>query len=279
MENSYHTSYSRSGASDNGRMSRKHNPPKRGFEEPPLEDITIGWFLRRIFSGIKLIWVALRYRWKRANGNTRVGGFRIPWIQIALAGIVIFLVTQKDIRFSVNLKAPLGGALGEGDRISTSASSIEQFGLAEMIPVLGGNRKTGTKAAAKPADLDPAAVDLFLKRFSRVAVAEMRKFGIPASVKLAQALLESNAGSIPNARKDNNYFGSPLVGESYVSAWENWRAHSILLRSQYPDLFEGAFGYKQWARGLETKGYNNDKNYAEYLVEIIEQYQLHKLDQ
>jgi hypothetical protein len=279
MGTSNYNSYGRPSGQDDGRMSRKNNSLKRGIEEPPIEDITLGWILRRLFQGIKLIWIAFRYRWKRANGNTRIAGFRIPWIQFALVGVVFFLVTQKDIRFSVNLKAPLGGASMEGAPLATSSGTKERFGLAEMIPILGGNKKAEVSKGISPDDLDPAAVDAFLKRFSRVAVAEMRKFGIPASVKLAQGILESNAGIIPDSRKDNNYFGAPLVGESYISAWENWRAHSILVRSQYPDLFEGAFGYKQWAKGLESKGYNSDRNYAEELIEVIEQYQLQKLDE
>jgi flagellum-specific peptidoglycan hydrolase FlgJ len=276
MGTTYYNASGRSSEREDSRLNRKSATPQRGHEEPELEDITLGWVLRRLFSGIKLIWIAFRYRWKRANGNTRVGGFRIPWIQIALAGIVVFLVTQKDIRFSVNLKAPLGGNFSESEGIATNVSKVERFGLGEMLPF---GRKNKSAAAVSVEALDPSAVDGFLKRFSRVAVAEMRKFGIPASVKLAQGILESQAGRLPDNRKDNNYFGAPLSGEDYISAWENWRAHSILLREKYPNLFEGAFGYKQWAKGLEKSGYNSSGNYAENLVRIIEQYQLEKLDE
>ncbi len=276
MGTTYYNASGRSSEREDSRLNRKSATPQRGHEEPELEDITLGWVLRRLFSGIKLIWIAFRYRWKRANGNTRVGGFRIPWIQIALAGIVVFLVTQKDIRFSVNLKAPLGGNFSESEGIATNVSQVERFGLGEMLPF---GRKNKAAAAVSVEALDPSAIDGFLKRFSRVAVAEMRKFGIPASVKLAQGILESQSGRLPDNRKDNNYFGAPLSGEDYISAWENWRAHSILLREKYPNLFEGAFGYKQWAKGLEKSGYNSSGNYAENLVRIIEQYQLEKLDE
>lgn len=277
MGTTYYNASGRSSEREDSRLNRKSATPQRGHEEPELEDITLGWVLRRLFSGIKLIWIAFRYRWKRANGNTRVVGIRIPWIQIVLAGIVVFLVTQKDIRFSVNLKAPLSVNSSDGEAIATNVSQVERFGLSEMLPF--GRKNKAEVAAFSVEELDPAAVDGFLKRFTRVAVAEMRKFGIPASVKLAQGILESQAGRIPDNRKDNNYFGAPLAGEDYISAWENWRAHSIVLREKYPNLFEGAFGYKQWAKGLEKSGYNSSGNYAESLVSIIEQYQLNKLDE
>ena len=127
-------------------------------------------------------------------------------------------------------------------------------------------------------DLDPASVEVYVRRFSRVAVAEMRKFGMPASIKLALGILESRAGDGVDPQ-DNNHFGAPLAGESYVSAWENWRAHSLLMKRNYADLFDNAYGYKQWAKGLAQKGYSADRKYADRLISIVEKYQLHLYDE
>jgi flagellum-specific peptidoglycan hydrolase FlgJ len=107
----------------------------------------------------------------------------------------------------------------------------------------------------------------------------MRKFGIPASIKMAQAILESKAGESAGVKQYNNHFGSPLSQTEYVSAWENWRAHSLFLKNEYSALFDDAYGYKQWAKGLQKLKYSSDRNYADKLIEVIEKYELTLLDE
>lgn len=239
------------------------------------EFITLGWVLRRLWSGLKLVWMALRYRWRRISGNKKVGGFRISWFKITAVFVAVFLVTQKDVRFSINLSAPFASNRSKEEKVAVKNSGVDKFSLGDVLP-FGGSKKEST---VKIEDMDEAAVNAYLRRFSKVAVAEMRKFGIPASIKLAQAVLESNAGTSPNAVQHNNHFGTPLADEEYVSAWENWRAHSLLLKRDYADLCESAFGYKQWAKGLAQKGYNPDRKYAEKLVQLVEKYGLDRLDE
>ncbi len=232
--------------------------------------------MRRLFLGLKLIWVAIKYRWSRMKGGSRIGGVRISLLKLGFVILVVFLVSQKDIRFAINLKAPLSRVSDQGEGMASRTSSLDKLGLADALPFASNNRKEET--AINVEDLDPGAVQAYIKRFSKVAVAEMRKFGMPASIKMAQGILESQAGQVALGA-ENNHFGLPMASDEYISAWENWRAHSIYLKKEYADLFEIAFGYKQWAKALEQRGYNKDRKYAEKLIEIIEKYGLDQLDE
>ena len=132
----------------------------------------------------------------------------------------------------------------------------------------------------------------YAERFAPLAVAEMHKFGIPASVTLAQALLESNAGESKLAASVNNHFGIKCFSKrckrghcanftddshkdffvKYATAWGSFRAHSQFLKksSRYRHLFEfGKDDYRNWANGLTTAGYATDKKYGAKLIAII----------
>lgn len=141
----------------------------------------------------------------------------------------------------------------------------------------------------------------YVKRFAPIAQEEMRKHGIPASVKLAQGLLESDAGDSRLAVSNNNHFGikcfskeckkghcSNFTDDShkdffriYNNAWESYRAHSKFLEAaRYQPLKKlGAKNYKGWATGLKAAGYATDPRYAEKLVAIIDALELYKYDQ
>ena len=140
----------------------------------------------------------------------------------------------------------------------------------------------------------------YIQRFTAVAQGESRKFHIPASITLAQGLLESNAGQSPLATKNNNHFGIKCFSKHckkghcanfnddshkdffriYPNAWESFRAHSQLLQSnRYRHLQQIPLtDYKAWARGLQQTGYATDPQYANKLIALIERYQLHQLD-
>lgn len=141
----------------------------------------------------------------------------------------------------------------------------------------------------------------YVNRFSEVAQKEMEKYGIPASITLAQGLLESNVGESKLATRNNNHFGMKCFSRScrkghcsnftddshkdffriYQSAWESFRAHSLLLKrsGRYQPLFElGQNDYKGWAHGLKKAGYATDKAYAEKLINLIEDLKLYRYD-
>ena len=139
----------------------------------------------------------------------------------------------------------------------------------------------------------------YIQKYASIAVSEQSKFGIPASITLAQGLLESGAGQSELARKSNNHFGikchTGWTGErtyhdddarqecfrKYQHVSESYDDHSLFLtsRSRYAELFKlKPTDYKAWAHGLKKAGYATDPNYAHKLIKIIEDYDLHQLD-
>ena len=127
----------------------------------------------------------------------------------------------------------------------------------------------------------------------------MQRYGIPASITLAQGLLESGAGTSLLAVKANNHFGIKTGGtwtgpyfvkdddapnerfRVYRNAQESYEDHSLFLknRSRYASLFTLApTDYKGWARGLKAAGYATNPEYANKLISIIEIYKLHQYD-
>lgn len=138
----------------------------------------------------------------------------------------------------------------------------------------------------------------YVDQYKGIAVREMYKYGIPASITMAQAILESGAGRSDLAVKGNNHFGikchgwegrtmhhdDDLLGECfrvYDHALESFEDHSLFLanRQRYSSLFQlDKTDYKGWARGLKKAGYATSPTYAQRLIDIIELYQLYELD-
>ena len=139
----------------------------------------------------------------------------------------------------------------------------------------------------------------YLLKYSVIAVEQMDKFGIPASITLAQGLLESGAGKSKLATEANNHFGikadSRWSGDTFSSFdngnWHKFRVyknaeksyedHSLFLakNSRYEALFKLApTDYKGWAKGLKNAYYAEDREYDKKLINIIERYSLHKYD-
>ncbi|MDG1434425.1 MAG: glucosaminidase domain-containing protein [Saprospiraceae bacterium] len=142
--------------------------------------------------------------------------------------------------------------------------------------------------------------EAYVNRFVEVAQKEMRKYGIPASITLAQGLIETNAGDSRLAKQNNNHFGMKCFSKKcgkghcanftddshkdffrkYKSSWESYRAHSqLLMGRRYRHLKKlGNENYRDWARGLKKAGYATDKHYAEKLINIIDELKLYKFD-
>ena len=139
----------------------------------------------------------------------------------------------------------------------------------------------------------------YIKKYSKVAVSEMNRTGVPASITLAQGLLESAAGQSELSVKGNNHFGikchnnwegrtinhdAEIRNEcfrAYKNAEESFRDHSDFLRYQnrYKSLFDlDPRDYKGWAEGLRNAGYATDPKYPQKLIKLIEDYGLYKYD-
>lgn len=139
----------------------------------------------------------------------------------------------------------------------------------------------------------------YVRTYSKVAVSEMYRSGIPASITLAQGLLESGAGKSRLATEANNHFGikchnnwtgdriyhdDDQKGEcfrKYRNASDSFRDHSDFLR--YKDRYKFLFDleitdYKGWATGLKKAGYATDPAYSRKLIKIIEDYRLYEYD-
>lgn len=139
----------------------------------------------------------------------------------------------------------------------------------------------------------------YIKKYCQIAVEEMTRTGVPASITLAQGILESGSGTSQLSIKGNNHFGikchSDWTGgkmymdddakhecfRMYKNASESFRDHSDFLRKnqRYASLFQlDSKDYKGWATGLKKAGYATSPTYATRLVEIIENYGLAQYD-
>lgn len=139
----------------------------------------------------------------------------------------------------------------------------------------------------------------YINKYKDVAIKQMHKYKIPASITLAQACLESNNGNSALARKANNHFGikchngwkgkgyrqdDDAKGECfrrYNNAEDSFVDHSYFLKggSRYNSLFDlPVTDYKAWAHGLKAAGYATNPQYAKLLIDIIEEYKLYRYD-
>jgi flagellum-specific peptidoglycan hydrolase FlgJ len=207
-------------------------------------------------------------------------------------------------------------------------SSITIFGLTALILMSScGVKKTSSrKQKSKPvvaerivpkADNDGAAentyatqeiqsmtseqrMQWYIQTFAPIAIDEMRLYKIPASITLAQGILESGSGNGTLAQTANNHFGikchSTWTGErvyhdddelgecfrKYTDVKYSYRDHSLFLtqRSRYADLFAlDISDYTGWAKGLKKAGYATDPKYPDKLISLIERFDLWQYDE
>jgi LysM repeat protein len=139
----------------------------------------------------------------------------------------------------------------------------------------------------------------YIDSFKQSAIKEMHESKVPASITLAQGILESSSGNSRLAKNGNNHFGikckktwtGSVIFEdddalhecfrAYNNAFESYRDHSIFLKSnnRYAFLFElKPKDYKGWAHGLRKAGYATNKKYGHMLIGLIERYELFKYD-
>jgi len=162
------------------------------------------------------------------------------------------------------------------------------------------NNKQIEKAANKA---NPNFTDFttlsYIEAFKTVAIEEMNTYGIPASITLAQGIIESGSGNSSLAKYANNHFGIKCTSEwrgkayykdddknndcfrVYKDARESYKDHSeFLKRKRYSALFElDKNDYVNWAKGLKQAGYATNPRYPDMLINTIEKYQLHQYDQ
>jgi LysM repeat protein len=139
----------------------------------------------------------------------------------------------------------------------------------------------------------------YIEKYSKLCISEMKRSGVPASIKMAQACLESDDGNSMLAKDGNNHFGikchSTWTGDKiykdddaknecfrkYKKAEESFKDHTDFLMNtrRYASLFElKKDDYKGWAKGLKEAGYATNPKYPEMLIKIIEDNKLYELD-
>lgn len=216
--------------------------------------------------------------------------FTINWLQsnwtnIFLSSLLIYLLVSKNITLQVSLNNDFFSTLkAQPNKKPTKTIKPTTASLSTIKSSLTNEQK---KQVA------------YVKRFAKVAQGEMQKYGIPASITLAQGLLESNAGKSPLANKNNNHFGIKCFSKkcrkghcsnftddshkdffrNYDTAWESYRAHSeFLLGNRYKHLLKEN-NYKTWANGLVKAGYATDQAYGKKLINLIEGLELYRYDE
>ncbi len=156
--------------------------------------------------------------------------------------------------------------------------------------------RTKKEVVSETANL--SAVELYVLKYNGIAMDEMRTSKIPASITLAQGILESGSGKGRLSVKANNHFGIKCHGWSgkkiyhdddksqecfrkYDYAHSSFRDHSefLMRRTRYAKLFKlKPDDYKGWAKGLRAAGYATDRKYPDKLISLIKRYNLDTYD-
>jgi flagellum-specific peptidoglycan hydrolase FlgJ len=168
----------------------------------------------------------------------------------------------------------------------------------KMVVGNADSMSIGTATAADAEALDVSSVHAFIATFDSAAKAEQRLNGIPYSVTMGQAIIESHAGKSNLYKKTANAFGIKCFNANcpkghcvvyhddkpndrfivYSSPFVGFRDHSnFLKKDRYKSCFKTK-DYKNWAKGLKANGYATDPDYDKKLIGVAEKYKLYELD-
>jgi flagellum-specific peptidoglycan hydrolase FlgJ len=231
------------------------------------------------------------------------------WFHLSILVLVLYGITSKDFSFQFNINNPEiensikgpGNATKKGNKtkqeLITQNNSKQQIAKSEAslfskIPFIGGGSSTSKKSEWPK--VEQSTVESYLKRFAHVAINERKKYGVPSSIILANALFHSFAGQRDMSQAGNNHFAIPCSLDwqgttgtysgncyrHYENAWTSFRDHSLFVTSgKFVNLRQlAATDYKAWAAALADNKFSEFEDLEESLVEIIEKYGLHELD-
>ena len=239
-------------------------------------------FWQRIAPAAKYYFQEARFLFSRTD---------VPWGKLAIVGFLGFAVLKGSAIL-------VGGSGYSGSQYA----SVDDYtsSLTEGISDDNGSLAvSNSMAPATVSEMRDADNRLYIKQFAHTAVDEMHRTGIPASVSMAQAIVESRAGKGRLARTIHNHFGIKCFStkckrghcrnfeddshkdffREFDTPAQSWTAHSAFLQGKhYQSLFKNGIDYKKWAQGLQEKGYATADTYAETLISIIEKYKLDELD-
>jgi flagellum-specific peptidoglycan hydrolase FlgJ len=209
--------------------------------------------------------------------------FKTNWFSIALVCIVLLAIVRKGVHINIGR----GNAPATGEKVEkfTDNGSGQAAGTTMgLVPDLN----------AHPAGMD-ANAGVFVKRFAQVAISEKKKFGIPASIILAAACVNSSAGQRAVCQKTNNFFALPCDASwegatvsidnhcyrRYETPWESFRDFSIHLSGQewYGALRKSAGrDWQAWVNGIRVSDISDVPNCREEMTRMIRTFQLDDLD-
>ncbi len=214
-----------------------------------------------------------------------------PWTKLTVLGIFLLLATREEFSFSISVNT--GSVFGSRETsVFTDYPGEARMSAASLASYIPPKREWTAKQQRQLA---------YVAKYRDVSLQEMAEHGIPASITLAQGLLESGTGSSTLATKNHNHFGikcfSKKCGKGHCSnhsddhhkdffrvfdnPTKSYREHSkILLKERYRKLFDlSPTDYKGWALGLRKAGYATDPRYGEKLIAMIEDLELYRIDQ
>ena len=233
--------------------------------------------------------------------STLLNQLRRNWFKLFFLGLLVYIFFKKDLSFQINMHAPdpieeQAPALSPGatERLTDNANPGVQTSTFDRFQLPGFRDQPQSRLATALRAVSDEDRMAYLRRFARVAISERKKYGIPSSLILANALLQSTAGRSEIAEAANNHFG--LTASSgwsglefrhqgtayrmYENAWSSFRDHSEYLAGlelgelRRPD----ATNYQDWIALLTDIGYAENTAWKDLMLEIIQTYQLYELD-
>lgn len=213
------------------------------------------------------------------------------WFRSTILVVFAYALYQKDI--SINL--------GWDNPETIAATQVAQPVNQRMGDVAAFVKKPNPPKRSAAATRKLVQQQKYIDTYSTIAQKEMELYGIPASITLAQGLLESNAGASKLATHNNNHFGIKCFSKTcrkghcsnftddshkdffrvYKNTPESYRAHSKLLSTgRYRHLLDyGTTNYEAWAHGLQKAGYATDPSYSKKIIQLIIDLELYYFDQ
>ncbi len=231
----------------------------------------------------------LEQQWKRFRAQ-----LTSPWTKALVLVVLYLLLSRKELNLSLSIHTASIWTMAETAFIYDLGSKPSAKNVSQLTayPTKEEKRVWTAKEQRQLA---------YVATYATIAQEEMKANKIPASITLAQALLESNIGSSTLATKNNNHFGIKCFSRSckkghcsnftddshkdffrvFEDAHASFRAHSSLLqKDRYAGLFRlSPTDYRAWAKGLKEAGYATDPNYAQKLINLIENLGLQQYDQ
>ena len=207
---------------------------------------------------------------------------QIPWVPLGLIVLAGTVLLYKDLNFNINLSAPT--SIGTSSAVPNPHSVNQPVNLQGAVPLFSDIQEEKNKQ--------------YIRKYSNLAIAEMNQYGVPASILLAQGLIESKAGESAAATLHNNHFavkcyskkcrkghcgnledmGHKAFYRKYNQVNEGWRAHSLLVTTGKYRTLTQFRDFQSWANGLQQLEYNASPDYAKKLIQLVRHYELATLD-